>query len=695
MILENSNISIELQQKKGVIVELIYRDLDWNIISQPGLASLWKLIVPVDGHRNNKIYAVEQKLSSIKKISANACELVWNGVHGNHSGRLDIIVIVNILLVEDEIHFQMTLENNSPYVIEEAWIPCIGGLRQPSNQPAYTSATVDMCGGFHTTTMGDGFPQACGYWGTDYPTFIKTYGSPVAQIPFVILTNDITGIYIGMHSIDQDIVSFVHELRPGYTDSKHSRVPKTETLSGHYAGYVVSAALLPFIQPKSKKGLAKIVFRPFKGDWHEGIKTYKQWRKTWYKQRSQPEWIKDINCWMTLHMNSPEGCCRYRYNDLIEIAKDAKQYGVQLLQLIGWAIDGQDGAEPFQDTDDRLGTREELKEAIRQIEALGIRVLLMCKFKWMDASYKSDEMYRHTAKDMYGNPAQFPGYAYQTITQQLEGASRRSGATLCQSSSDYRKFALKEFAKIVDLEPSGIVYDELMNDRLLCFDPEHDHRYGESNLKGEMLLAEEFYQYALKHRSDFLFAGESPTDALSQYYPVTYVRTEDRRWGDPIHKPVLRYINNDIKVATCLTGFDDREMVNQCMVYGYIINYEPFNFKGRMSDIKETALYGLQALALRKKLEDYIWRGKFLHTDGAVIKSEQNDVEYIYSVYENNGKKAIVIANQSDCRELNITLELDNKKSDYMSYEPETLSSKHSDGQITIAPRSLKILVEK
>jgi hypothetical protein len=576
MIAENKALKIESSQENGVITSILHKETNWDLIAQPALASIWKLVVPVDGHRNNKIYAQDQILSSAEEISQDSIRLVWSGLKGNHSVKLDIEVEVLVSLHADEVHFQMHVANKSPYIVEEAWLPCIGGMRQPAGQQSFTSASVDMCGGFHTTPMGDGFPQTCGYWGTDYPTFIKTYGSEVAQFPFVLLTNNETGIYIGMHSMEQDIVSFVHELRPGYTDSKHCRIPKSDTLGGHLAGYVISAALLPFIQPNTRKELPTTILRPFRGDWHEGVATYKKWRETWHSQRKPLGWVKEIGCWMTLHINSPEGCCRYRYSELVEVARDAKQYGVQLLQLIGWAKDGQDGAEPFQDTDDRLGTREELKEAIRQIEALGIRVLLMCKFKWMDASVKSSELITHTAKDMYGNPAQFPGYAYQTLTQQLFGASRRSGATLCQSSSDYRKFALKEFAKIVDLEPSGILYDELMNDRLLCFDPHHDHCYGDSNLKGEMQMADDFYRYVTERKLDFLFAGESPTDALSQYYPVTYVRTEDGRWADQTHRPVLRYINNAIKVATCLTGFDDREMVNQCMVFGSIINYEPF-----------------------------------------------------------------------------------------------------------------------
>ena len=35
---------------------------------------------------------------------------------------------------------------------------------------------------------------------------------------------------------------------------------------------------------------------------------------------------------------------------------------------------------------------------------------------------------------------------------------------------------------------------------------------------------------------------------------------------------------------TAVTGFNDRNMINQCLLYHYVISYEPYNFKGRLDD---------------------------------------------------------------------------------------------------------------
>jgi hypothetical protein len=695
IILENDHIRLGLRAEDGAITEFLHKPTGWQLIRQPLLARLWTLVAPVEGHRNNRIVSNWQSPPAVRRENGTHCILAWHGLTGSHSGVLDISLSLDIRLTGDEAYFALTLQNRSQSCIEEAWAPCFGGLREPKGETAFDSLSIDMCGGFGRVTMGDGFPQSCGYWGVDWPTFLKTYGTETVQFPFILLSNGRTGLYMGLHSAGQPVVSFVHELLPGYDDSKHSRVPRGDMLGGHPAGYAVSAAQLPFVQPEERAVLPPVVVRPFAGDWHEGLRSYRSWRDTWYTPRPGSVWARDTDCWITLHMNSPEGCVRCRYGDLPAFAREAQACGVQVIQIIGWALHGQDGAEPYQDTDPRLGTWQELKDAVSEIKAMGMRVLLMCKFKWMDASVGATEFLPHTAKDMHGNPVYFPGYAYQTLTQQLLGGSRRSGATLCHNSKACRARLLREFGKVLDLEPSGILYDELMNDRLLCFDRTHGHRWGGSNLEGALLLAEAFYGLARARDPEFLLAAESPTDALSQFYPVSYVRTEDGRWGDPIHRPALRYLDNRIRLATCLTGFDDREMVNQCLTFGYIINYEPFNFKGRMADIPDTAAYGRQALKLRRRLWPFLWQGRFTHTRGAEVLPEAPEVEFIYSVYTHAGKRAVVIANQSRDETLRARAALPEGGARFALYTPEREDIAESDGTISLPPRHLVVLVEQ
>ncbi|MBV9489166.1 MAG: hypothetical protein JO069_05505 [Verrucomicrobia bacterium] len=45
-----------------------------------------------------------------------------------------------------------------------------------------------------------------------------------------------------------------------------------------------------------------------------------------------------------------------------------------------------------------------------------------------------------------------------------------------------------------------------------------------------------------------------------------------------------------------VTGFDDREPINQALLYRYIISYEPFNFKGDADDFPSMTAYERKVL---------------------------------------------------------------------------------------------------
>jgi hypothetical protein len=696
-ILENEYIRIEFDEKTGAITGLLNKTTNWQLIRQPKLSNGIRLLIPTKDHRNNKALSQFQNLSSIRKISCDECVLLWKNITANHSGVLPITLEMNVRLCKNTVEFKVSIHNESPYIIEEVWTPCLGGIREPYGTQPIKALTLTQIAGFNEQVLGDGFHN-WGYFGVDHPTSINTFPGTYCQLPFMLLTHENQGVYIGMHSKELELVSFITELTPGYANSCHAKIPKGDEIGQKPAGFIVSAAQSPFILPGEKKELPPIIIGLYEGTWHNGIEFYQNWRQTWFRKKTQPQWLNEVDCWMTLQMNSSEGCCKYRYKDLPDIMREAKEQGVQALQLIGWAIGGQDGLEPFQDTDDRLGTREELKAAIKEIEQMGIRVLLMCKFKWADQAYKGfkEELLQHTLKDMYGNYTQFGGYIYQTITQLLVGASRRSGAGLCHSSERYRKFALKEFDKIVDLCPSGILYDELSSDLLLCFDEEHGHRWGESTFKGSMKLAEEFYDRVNSKKPEFLFAGEGVLDPLSQVYSVNYIRTSGGTWGGPNYTPAWKYMDSEMKFATCIIGFDDREMINQCLVQGHIINYEAQNFKANITEIPLTVEYGQMALRLRRKLWDYIWSGKFLDTVGVEVKCETEGADIIYSVFENklNARKAYVVANQSDT-ELLVEIITSNGNKRFTLYEIGKEEGVKNQGYASILPRSLVVFVEE
>lgn len=697
--LKNESISLSFDECTGALTEFTNQKTGYALIGQPALALGLMLLVPVDKHHNNPARSENQILSAfISSADGESAILRYESVVTEWGGVLDITVEIMIQLQETGALFIVSVKNNSPYIVEEVKYPGFGGIVHSDENIPLVSRSLQFQGGFSGLTLTDGFANR-GYWGMDWPTTSKNYPTPDVSAPFILLEGDDQGLYLGVHGYEPEFAGFVHEYKPGYADNKHRRLLRDGELDGRPAGFCISVSRLPFVSPGETMQLSPVVAKFYQGDWHNGLLPYQEWRKTWYKPVERPTWLGDADCWMTLHMNSPEGCCRYKYRDLPEIMRRAKTKGVKVLQLIGWARGGQDGDEPYQDIEPLLGTRQELKDTIAQIEEMGIHVLLMCKFKWADQSTPeyAQELYQHTMKDAFDNPVYFGGYSYQTTLQTISGGTRRVGAGMCHLSEGYLKIALRELGKILDLHPSGILYDELANPLLLCFDRSHGHRPGACIHVGTVKLAEEFYKMGREQiGSNFLMAGEGPNDVLSQYFLGDYIRSGDGNMGEPLHTPAWKYLNPDWHIATCLVGFDDREMVNQCMTYGYAMNYEPYNFKGTPDDVPYTVQAVLEAQELRMKLKDYIWNGTFRHTVGVQVKCTGEPCEFIYSLFVNkqNSKRAIVVANQSERTVLETKVVVDGME-ECLLYRPGTEVVELSGMDIKVYPRTFCVLVER
>jgi hypothetical protein len=91
-------------------------------------------------------------------------------------------------------------------------------------------------------------------------------------------------------------------------------------------------------------------------------------------------------------------------------------------------------------------------------------------------------------------------------------------------------------------------------------------------------------------------------------------------------------------------------MVNQCLLYRYVVSYEPYNFKGRMTDIPLTVAYGRQMASLREELRDWLWDGEFQDTVGATVTNRATGRAHVpYSVFKGarDSSLAVIVANYS------------------------------------------------
>jgi hypothetical protein len=133
-------------------------------------------------------------------------------------------------------------------------------------------------------------------------------------------------------------------------------------------------------------------------------------------------------------------------------------------------------------------------------------------------------------------------------------------------------------------------------------------------------------------------------------------------------------------------------MVNQCLLYSYVMSYEPYNFKGRLADFPLTLAYGKRMDALRSELRAHLWDGEFRYEQGARV-TRGGEAHHPYAVFlAADGSTCVAIANYDEEREAAVRVELDSGQPTRWRLVDDDRWRTRSEG-IVIPPRSAAVVV--
>ena len=687
--LESGSLHLEFSPENGALVKLVSRDTGWVIHRRPELGLSWRLLVPVSEElRNNPVYGEKQPVSSFEG-GPGFVRFFWDGVLSERAGMLAIRITTEIRAEGRAATWYTKIENDSPYPVESVWSPYIGDLSHPESAEW-----------FRTFLPGYSSPQEWSLWprfethegdhSTDYPTqFGDAMGAGNPFSPWFLVRSGDQGLSASVRSVGSELAAWHCELRPGYDEAMDGRVPVTDEIAGKPVHILFAPVHMCYLAPGDAADLMPVALEAFTGGWQKGVDCYARWREPLSPLAEAPAWAKEPHSWLQLHINSPEDELRMRFTELPLVAEECARYGVKAIQLVGWNDGGQDQGNPSHDPDPRLGTREELKEAIRAIRGMGVKLILFTKFTWADRGTERfrKDLVRFAVKDPYGDYYMHGGYEYQTPAQLL-GINTKRLVPMCFGSEEYLALCCREFRKVLELEPDGILFDECCHHgpALLCFDPSHGHRTGWPVYANDLELIRRFRTMP-GLPEDFLFAGEALYDREFEVYPLSYFRTRDRR-----HIPTGRYLRPQGGIMTAVSGFRDRNMINQCLMFRYIISYEPYNFKGWLHDFPDTVAYGRKMDALRTQYREYLWDGIYKDVLGATVRTSGGEAWSPYARFETrDGRSALVVSNYGD-DPVTVSASLDEGTlTRWRTVEDETW---HEDaGKIRIPPRSAVLVL--
>ena len=656
--LETSSLRLEFARETGALTGIYSKVSDWKIIKRAQLGRAWKMMLPLEGKRNNLAWSHLQPAQPSCAAEEGKVTFRWDGVTSEFGGRHNVGVTTVCEIVNDQAVFRMHIENNSAEFVENVYYPFIGDLYRPDGCERFSIQHES----YIAMSEQELYPIMYNNLGThsvDYPTLNVGWAAAMPPMsPYCLLSDQAgNGLYIGVTERRIEAATWHAEALPGWRNSMDFRLFEEDEYEGKEVYTRFSVGHLPFVAPGTAFDLLPFGMEAYKGSWADGSDCYTRISKQWNTLPDMPAWAKEPHSWLQIHINSPEDELRVRFTELPKIGVECAKYGVKAIQLVGWNEGGQDRGNPSHTPDPRLGTFEELKQAIAEIRAMGVKLILFAKFTWADQSNADfKDVYEPLAiKDPYGDYCMHKGYQYMTLTQVADVNTRRL-IPMCFGSEEYLAICNREFQKCVDLGADGILFDECLHHSptLCCFDESHGHRYGEHTYAFDEKLIDGFRE--IVKGKEFMIAGEAIYDFQHNYYDVSYART----WGRK-HKPVARYLRPDGQVMTAVVGFNDRCMLNQCLMYRYIISYEPYNFKGMLSDYPTTVAYGTKMDALRTDWAKWFWYGAFRDKAGGIAEDENGKEAEHYAVFEaSDGSKGMVVCNYDEKETLRIRVRLDN-----------------------------------
>jgi hypothetical protein len=692
--LENESLKAVFDKKTGRMVSFINKKTNWQIQGRGYLSRSFRLAVPMPGRKDNCIYGERQELRNVELLNDNKkITFTWNKLRCDCGQELDIEFKGIIELTSKGLQFSASISNRSALTVEAAYWPYIGDVKVPEKQEVLNWMYFEYGGGLSTGFVFPYFRNNKGYYGVDYP--IQTYNTQHSH--FGLLGNNTEGLYVGYpDTTDQQLVNFTFELKPGfeYPESMDwGTVPVGDSISGKTVHIEYSCVHFTYANPNETVELKPIIMQPYEGDWHTGANYYKEWRKTWIRSLPGPAWAKEVHSWIQYHINSSEDYPRCTYKDLVQFGKECAKHGVKAIQLTGWNLGGQDRGNPSHDIDPRLGTWEDLHNAIEENKKIGVYIVLFSKYTWADESqpWFKNELVKYAAKDPYGNYYKHTGYQYQTAVQLADLNTRRL-VPMCHLSPEWREIADNEFKKAIKLGAAGMLYDECQHHGpcFYCFDPNHGHHVPAHIFSGDILLENGFRKITQQMNPDYLFAGESCRDLQLRSYNISYFRI------DHSYIPMHRYVAPEADMMIAVIGHNDRNTINQALLFRFIISYEPRNFKGHLDEFPQTIEYGTKVDALRKRYSDFLWNAEFTDTQGAKVTSSRSE-GVSYSVYVNHktGKRAVVVSNPSYNMPVTAEVHLQNGSGSYLAVSPEVPEPKESNGKIELKALSAVVLIEK
>ena len=460
LIVENDLYRIEVERPNGTVVRVYDKVGQLDLIQEPRLADNFRFTLPLRGDaawqstEANYILGKDQPLTVCRR-EENGLHLRWEGPLTSVFGKpYDVSVTMTIRLLGEDVRFNLQVENHTPHEIGELFYPILGGslgLGREADQRKETELQIPSGTSIETSRIFHTFANHS-WLGVFGPEQYHAYPTKLSM-PWIELYQPTLrrAAYFGAHD-PQARFKVIHlEQCPGVAgDREDGNWPRPEELDGLPAGVKISLVHFPYHPPGETFTASPVVLRFHDGGWARAARIYGDWfSERFDSEASRPGWM-DRN-------SAFQECPRVPYSDLPEWAAEAARHGVTALLLGDWKIGGHGDGIPRFELDPKLGTREELAQAIRRCHELGVRTAFLVDLGPVSQSsdWYRTELHQYTCRDRWGIvPTVVHREPGRTLTHAFASLERR--AKLNPGAAGFGKILQRQCAELAQLGADGV-----------------------------------------------------------------------------------------------------------------------------------------------------------------------------------------------------------------------------------------------
>ncbi len=614
LLLDNDIYRISVDSASGAITSLFVKPMNSELIGEPRLADNFRICLPLPDYQCNYIDGMKQTPVSVQK-SGTVLTASFAGMKSD-KGQFPVELLYSVALDGDQVRFRAKLTNRDDRPISEFWFPRLGGWTQFGSDRSAALAQPGYGGCGHGSAIFKHFPGGQGL-GAEAAEFSSDYPGMVMPWWSIRDAKSNWSLYLGYHDKTARLSTWHMYLMPTSTGSPADSFFIAEQAKGRPVGLVFSHVRYPFILRGETFDTGEFIIRVHEGDWHQAAKFYRNWFMKLFPFDKSRNWLRRQSAWFTSIIYQPEDKVIADFKTYDRWCADAKRFGVDTYELIGWHKGGLERGYPEYVPEPKIGGADGFREVIKSIHQRGGRVLPFVNYNILDSAtdqYRT-QLKPYTHQDQFGSSPNWMGWGESTLIARKGLSVRRH--LLSSIVPPIEKMLEDHFVQIARDGADGLQIDKVVVSTALDFNPMNKLKPDEALNQGLVDGIERVYRKCRAVNPDFCLASEALQDRLIPYVDVYY------RAAGGLNISPLRYAFPEWTSCLHVGAPQDFNGVNAAVMLGAVICMEPFTYQGSMADplYEELSRYIQETERIRKELLDTIFCGDYFDMlDASVIE---------------------------------------------------------------------------